>query len=54
MNPLCSRLVASKTARNAAQPANTTKLSAPLSVFCAKQAGFAVLIRPSNGSFETQ
>ena len=40
--------------RVAAQPVNSPKLSAPLSVSRARQAGFTVLQRTSDGEFEKQ
>ena len=40
--------------RSAVQPVNTPKLSAPLSVSRARQAGFTVLKRTSGGEFERQ
>jgi len=40
--------------RVAAQPVNSPKLSAPLSVSRARQAGFTVLKRTSGGEFERQ
>jgi hypothetical protein len=40
--------------RRGAQPVNTLKLSAPLSVSRAKQAGFTVLKRISGREFEKQ
>jgi hypothetical protein len=40
--------------RAAAQPVNSPKLSAPLSVSRARQAGFTVLKRTSGGEYEKQ
>jgi putative FmdB family regulatory protein len=40
--------------RAVAQPVNSPKLSAPLSVSRARQAGFTVLKRTSGGEFERQ
>ncbi|MSU23965.1 MAG: zinc ribbon domain-containing protein [Opitutus sp.] len=40
--------------RVTAQPVNSPKLSAPLSVSRARQAGFTVLKRTSGGEFEKQ
>jgi hypothetical protein len=40
--------------RVAAQPVNSPKLSAPLSVSRARQAGFTLLKRTSGGEFEKQ
>jgi hypothetical protein len=40
--------------RSTAQPVNSPKLSAPLSVSRARQAGFTVLKRTSGGEFERQ
>ena len=40
--------------RLAAQPVNSPKLSAPLSVSRARQAGFTVLKRTAGGEFEKQ
>ena len=48
--PACGQRVR----RLAAQPVNSPKLSAPLSVSRAKQAGFTVLKRTSGGEFEKQ
>ena len=48
--PTCGQRVR----RLAAQPVNSPKLSAPLSVSRAKQAGFTVLKRTSGGEFEKQ
>ena len=48
--PKCGQAVA----RVLAQPVNTPKLLKPLSVSSAKQAGFTVLKRTSNGDFEKQ
>jgi putative FmdB family regulatory protein len=40
--------------RGPAQPVNSPKLSAPLSVSRARQAGFTVLKRTSGGEYERQ
>jgi len=48
--PTCGQAVS----RAVPQPVNTPKLLAPLSVSSAKQAGFSVLRRTSNGDFEKQ
>ena len=48
--PKCGQSVS----RVIAQPVNTPKLLKPLSVSSAKQAGFSVLKRTSNGDFEKQ
>lgn len=48
--PTCGQAVA----RSVAQAVNTPKLLAPLSVSSAKQAGFTILKRTSNGDFEKQ
>jgi hypothetical protein len=48
--PKCGQAVQ----RAAAQPVNSPKLSAPLSVSRARQAGFTVLKRTSGGEFEKQ
>jgi hypothetical protein len=48
--PTCGQAVK----RLAAQPVNSPKLSAPLSVSRARQAGFTVLKRTSGGEFERQ
>jgi hypothetical protein len=48
--PTCGQAVR----RRAAQPVNSPKLSAPLSVSRARQAGFTVLKRTSGGEFEKQ
>lgn len=46
--PTCGQTVS----RTMPQPVNTPKLLAPMSVSNAKQAGFSVLKRNSNGDFE--
>ncbi len=43
-----------KVQRTAIQPVNSPKLSAPLSVSRARQAGFTVLKRTSGGEYERQ
>jgi hypothetical protein len=48
--PKCGQAVG----RAAAQPVNSPKLSAPLSVSRARQAGFTVLKRTSAGEYERQ
>lgn len=48
--PTCGQAVH----RVAPQPVNSPKLSAPLSVSRARQAGFTVLKRISSGEFEKQ
>jgi putative FmdB family regulatory protein len=48
--PTCGQRVR----RVAPQPVNSPKLSAPLSVSRARQAGFTVLKRTSGGEFEKQ
>ncbi len=48
--PKCGQAVS----RVLAQPVNTPKLLKPLSISSAKQAGFSVLKRTSNGDFEKQ
>lgn len=48
--PKCGQAVR----RASAQPVNSPKLSAPLSVSRAKQAGFSVLKRTPGGEFERQ
>ena len=48
--PTCGQTVS----RVMPQPVNTPKITAPLSISRAKQAGFSVLKRTSNGDFEKQ
>ena len=48
--PKCGQTVS----RSAAQSVNSPKLSAPLSVSRARQAGFTVLKRTSGGEYERQ
>lgn len=48
--PKCGQAVQSRPA----QPVNSPKLSAPLSVSRARQAGFTVLKRTSGGEYERQ
>jgi uncharacterized Zn finger protein len=48
--PRCGQAVQ----RTSVQPVNSPKLSAPLSVSRAKQAGFTVLKRTSGGEYERQ
>ena len=48
--PTCGQTVS----RTMPQPVNTPKITAPLSISSAKQAGFTVLRRTCNGDFEKQ